>query len=325
MRLIDYDDTISRPLPFYLAMEEYFARNFTGDSFFFMWQVEPTVIIGRHQMLEAEIDTDFCRRNGINIVRRKSGGGAVYADRNNIMFSHITASGVVADTFRDYTRRVADMLRELGTDASASERNDVLVGDRKISGNAFYHLADRSIVHGTMLYDTDREMMAGALTPSAAKLKSKGISSVRSRITTLREHRPDLSLDDFKAFAARFITDSEPYRLTTADEEAIRILEQDYYKPEWIKGQNPAGSLKKSVRYPGTGEITATVDTARGKITSVNLTGDFFSAPGLDETLGNLLRGKEYSRQAVTDALADTDFSSLVTNLSTQQFIDLIF
>ncbi|MDE6484360.1 MAG: lipoyltransferase [Duncaniella sp.] len=325
MRLIDYDDTISRPLPFYLAMEEYFARNFTDDSFFFMWQVDPTVIIGRHQLLESEIDMEFCRRNGIDIVRRKSGGGAVYADRNNIMFSHITASGHVADTFREYTRKVADMLRRLGVDASASDRNDVLAGERKISGNAFYHLAGRSIVHGTMLYDADREMMAGALTPSITKLKSKGVASVRSRITTLREHRPDVALDDFKKFAATFMTDGEPYRLTDTDIDAISIMAKEYGRPERLAGCNPAGTFSKTVRYPGVGEITVSLAAARGKITSVTLTGDFFASQDMPATISSLLEGIEYRRDAVEHALEGTDISALVTNLTKKQFIDLIF
>ena len=325
MRLIDYDDTISRPLPFYLAMEEYFARNFTSDSFFFMWQVEPTVIIGRHQILESEIDRDFCIRNGIDIVRRKSGGGAVYADRNNIMFSHITPSGMVAEIFREYTCKVADMLRELGIDASASERNDVLVGQRKISGNAFYHMAGRSIVHGTMLCDADRDMMAGALTPSSAKLKSKGISSVRSRITTLREHRPDMTLAEFKAFAAGYMTSGEPYRLTPRDEAEILLIAKDYYRTEWLTGQNPAGVLSKTMRFPAAGEITATVGVAKGKITTVSLSGDFFASTDVEAKLSELLSGVDYTRVAVSDALDGIDMPALVANLSKQQFIDLIF
>ena len=325
MRLIEYDDTVGRPLPFYLAMEEYFARNFTADSFFFMWQVQPTVIIGRHQLLDAEIDTEFCHKNGIDIVRRKSGGGAVYADCNNIMFSHITSAGIVADTFSDYTGKVADLLCGLDLPAIPSDRNDVLVDGRKISGNAFYHLAGRSIVHGTMLYDADSTTMSAALTPSSAKLKSKGISSVRSRITTIREHRPDISLSDFKAYAGQFMADGQPYRLTADDERAIGLIARDYYDSDWLTGHNPAGSIVKSAHVDGVGEITVSVLTARGKITEMTLSGDFFASKSDIDRLCALMKGVGYSRPVVAEALETTDISQMICRLTNQQFIDLLF
>lgn len=325
MRLIEYDDTISRPLPFYLAMEEYFARNFADDSFFFMWQVDPTVIIGRHQLLETEIDTQFCKKNGIEIVRRKSGGGAVYADRNNIMFSHVTTSGIVSETFSEYTRRVADMLCALGLSASPSDRNDVLVGDRKISGNAFYHLAGRSIVHGTMLYDADGITMSAALTPSSVKLKSKGISSVRSRITTIKEHRPNISLSDFKSYAGSFMTDGVPYRLTDDDVKAIDLISRSYQAPEWLSGHNPGGSIVKSAHIAGVGEITVALSTSRGKITGMTLSGDFFASECEADGICAIMKGVGYTRDAVAEVLEATDISQSVNRLTNQQFIDLLF
>ena len=165
------DDGRVRPLPFYLALEEWLARKYPGRDFFFTWQVSPTVIIGRHQLLDLEVDVEFCLRNDIDIVRRKSGGGAVLADMNNIMFSYITSSDSVVTTFSSYTSMVAKALRDLGLDATDNTRNDILIGDRKVSGNSYYHLPGRSIVHGTMLFDYDRHLMAGALTPPVSKLK----------------------------------------------------------------------------------------------------------------------------------------------------------
>ena len=125
-----------RPLPFYLAMEEHLARNYPGGEYFFMWQVEPTVIFGRCQNPFAEVNLDFCRREGIQTYRRKSGGGCVFADMNNIMFSHITTSEEVTSTFGRYCRMVADTLRALGLDATTTGRNDILIGDRKVRGTA---------------------------------------------------------------------------------------------------------------------------------------------------------------------------------------------
>lgn len=171
-------------LPFFLAMEEFLARHRDGE-YFFMWQVDPTVIFGRNQQIDAEVNLAFCRREGIQVYRRKSGGGCVYADRNNIMFSHVASSARVATTFTRYTSAVAAMLRDLGMDAGSTGRNDIMIGDRKVSGYAFYNInlpkGTRAVVHGTMLYDADLPSMMQALTPSAVKLEAKGVASVRKR------------------------------------------------------------------------------------------------------------------------------------------------
>lgn len=224
-------------LPFYLAMEEYAARELP-DEYFFMWQVEPTVIFGRNQQPLAELDTQYCRARGIQMYRRRSGGGCVYADRMNIMFSHVADCPEVESTFARFTGAVASMLRDLGIDAAApSQRNDVMIGSRKVSGYAFYHVksADgrsRAVVHGTMLYDVDLDTMEHALTPSAAKLAKNGVSSVRQRVTTIREHA-DISLDDFKAHALAGLCSGRRI-LSDADVQAIRELEQRYYDPAWL-------------------------------------------------------------------------------------------
>ena len=140
-----------RRLPFYLATEEYVACKFDSPEYFFMWQVNPTVIFGRNQLIEAEVNLEYCRSHGIETYRRKSGGGCVFADMSNIMFSYITTDTTVRLTFDKYMRIVAHTLRRLGVNAEASGRNDIMIDGRKVSGNAFYHKPGRSIVHGTML------------------------------------------------------------------------------------------------------------------------------------------------------------------------------
>ncbi len=160
----------------------------------------PTVIFGRNQNIEAEVDIDYCRRNGIGFYRRKSGGGCVYADMDNIMMSYITASGDDVQTiFSRYTSMIAGMLSSLGLEASATGRNDVYIGTRKVSGNAFYRLPGRSIVHGTMLFSTDMGHMLRAITPSRSKMESKQVQSVAAHVTTISEHLPELNIDDFEA------------------------------------------------------------------------------------------------------------------------------
>ena len=140
-------------------MEEYAARIIGDDDIFFMWQVNPTVIFGRNQLIENEVNIPYCREHGIATYRRKSGGGCVFADMSNIMMSYITRSDNVEFTYRRYTHAVVDVLRKLGLNASDNGRNDILIDGLKVSGNAFYHLPGRSIVHGTMLFDTDMAHM----------------------------------------------------------------------------------------------------------------------------------------------------------------------
>ena len=148
----------NRLLSFYLATEEYVANKFDDKEYFFMWQVYPTVIFGRNQLIENEVNLEYCRTHNIRTFRRKSGGGCVYADMSNVMLSYITDENNVNFTFNKYINMIVLMLRKLGVNATASGRNDIMIDGRKVSGNAFYHTPRRNIVHGTMLYDTDMQV-----------------------------------------------------------------------------------------------------------------------------------------------------------------------
>lgn len=221
-----------RRLSFFLAMEEYLARHVHEDDLFIMWQVRPSVIFGRHQVMENEVNMGFCREHNIEVYRRKSGGGCVYADMDNVMMSYITSGDDVQFVFHRFMNMLVFLLRKLGVEATVSGRNDVMIGDRKVSGTAFYHLPGRCIVHGTMLYDTNIEYMMGAITPSKEKMASKGIQSVRQRITLLKDHI-DLTLEEFKTFVAHALCDGER-PLTSSEIAGIEELEQTYLDKEFI-------------------------------------------------------------------------------------------
>lgn len=187
-----------RELSFYLAMEEYVARQLPPNDYFFMWQVEPSVIYGRNQFVEQEVNEDYCRQHGIRLFQRKSGGGCVYADKQNLMLSYVTATDKVGFAFNSFIGMELLCLRKMGIEAVGTTHNDVMIGDRKVSGTASYHLPGRTIVHGTLLYDTNMEHMLHAITPTEEKLASKGIQSVRQRITLLKDHTT-LSLEEVKS------------------------------------------------------------------------------------------------------------------------------
>lgn len=315
----------NRRLPFYLAMEEYLAREVVAHfdvPLFFMWQVNPTVIIGRNQVAENEVNLAYCREQGIEVYRRKSGGGCVYADQKNIMMSYVAAhEGSVTETFEQYTGSIAKMLRGLGLDATASTRNDVLVSGSKVSGNAYYHLPQSSIVHGTMLYDADLEVMSKAITPSKQKLHSKGVESVRSRVTMLSKHLT-INIEDFKAYARHSLC-SDSLVLTADAVARIEELEKHYYADEWIYRAKKPSKSSRSQRFEGVGEVQADVKTDdAGRITDVDLTGDFFFD---EELLTDRLRGVNYNPEDVVKAIEGFSAGNVISGMTNEQLMELLF
>lgn len=323
MKYLQLPDNATRILPFYLAMEEYAASILADDDIFFMWQPAPTVIFGRNQLIDNEVNLDYCKEHDIAVYRRKSGGGCVYADRDNIMFSYITRSDNVQLTFSRYTHAVAEMLQGLGLDATDNGRNDILIDGLKVSGNAFYHLPGRSIVHGTMLYDTNMEHMLHAITPSRAKLESKGVESVKSRITTLSQHL-DMSIDDFKAHVKATLCDGELV-LNDADVKQIEGIMQSYLTPEFIYGSNPRCNLTREARIEGVGEVIVKLELNHNVIQHMNVAGDFFLLGSVDDAIVKPLTGVQFDRDHVRQALADVDMAQIILNFNNEQLINLLF
>lgn len=310
-----------RRLSFYLAMEEYVARHVEAEDCFFMWQVEPSVIFGRNQLIENEVNLDFCRRHHIRMYRRKSGGGCVYADMNNVMFSYVTSEEQVGFTFNRYINMVVMTLHKLGVDASPSGRNDVMIGNRKVSGNAFYKIPGHSIVHGTMLYDTDMLNMAGSLTPPMEKLLSKGVQSIHQHIDVLKNYI-SLGLEEFMEFVLKELCHDELV-LTQDDIRQIELLEQEYLSDEFIYGKNPRYTIVKKRRMEGVGDFEARIEVKNGIIKSVNLMGDFFLVGDLDNGLLKKLRNIPLEAGALNRILPDR-IDDIVMNLMKEDFINLL-
>lgn len=318
---ISLPDNAVHRLSFYLAMEEYVARNIDATDCFFMWQVEPSVIFGRNQLIENEVNLDYCRSHGIRTYRRKSGGGCVYADMKNIMFSYITSEENVGFTFNRYINMVALVLCRLGVDARANGRNDIMIGDRKVSGNAFYKLPGRSIVHGTMLYDTDMENMVGSITPTSEKLLSKGIESVRQRIALLKDC-VDIGIEEFKDFVRSNLCDGE-LMLGESDIAAIREIECGYLDDDFIYGNNPRYTIVRHRRIDGVGDVEVRMELKNGVIKAVNIVGDYFLTGDIDSGIIRSLRGVRLVREDLQAALPEHT-ESIVMNLKREQLIELL-
>ena len=317
-----------RQLSFYLALEEYVARQLAPADYFFMWQVKPSVIFGRNQLIENEVNLDYCRSHNIQMFRRKSGGGCVYADMNNVMMSYITADDQVGFTFNRYIGMVVLMLQKLGIDVSGSRRNDVMIGNKKVSGTAFYkpvarteHHPGRSIVHGTMLYDTDMLNMVGSITPSSAKLLSKGVASVRQRVALLKDYTT-LTLDEFKDHVRKTLCDGE-LMLTDDDIQHVREIEKEYLSDDFIYGKNPQYTIVKKRRIEGVGEFEARIALKNGVIQRVNLMGDYFLVGDLDHGLLDILKGVPLTRSALWSRLPDR-IDDIIMNLMTEDFVRLL-
>ncbi len=232
MLYLQLPDNAVRRLSFYLAMEEFAARKMMPDEVFFMWQVEPSVIFGLNQIAENEVNIDYCRKHNIKMYRRKSGGGCVYADMSNVMLSYICNDNNVKSTFSHYMSMFAEALCQLGFNAKKNDRNDIMIDQRKVSGNAIYHLPNRNIAHGTLLYDTNMEHMLNAITPPKEKLSKHGVESVRQRICLLKEFTNrsfDEIISELKASLC-----TETYLLTAEDIIEIEEIEKEYLQEDFI-------------------------------------------------------------------------------------------
>jgi len=328
MTYVELPDNGPRRLSFYLAMEEFVAREKAAGDYFFMWQTPPSVIFGRNQLIESEVNIPFCRNNGIAMYRRKSGGGCVYSDGGNVMMSYITKDDHVGLTFSRYINMIALVLSRIGIAAAVTGRNDILIGGRKVSGTAFYRLPGRDIVHGTLLYDTDMRLMTGSITPADSKLQSKGVKSVRQHITLLKDHT-EKSLGEI-IVAFRQTLCSTTMTLDDDDIREIEKIEEEYLDDSFIFGNNPKYTVVKKKRIENVGDLELRMEIkteagggkVRKVIKSVNLLGDFFLTGDLDALLGRLIN-RAADRAELEAALGDAAEQTIL-NLKKQELINLI-
>jgi len=314
-----------------LALEEYLIRNIAPAEELLLFYInEPSIIIGRHQNTIAEINVDFVREKGLHVVRRLSGGGAVYHDLGNLNFSFIAPNvGGSFANFQKFTAPVIQTLRELGVPAELSGRNDILAGGRKISGNAQYVSGPRLVSHGTLLYNTDLEQIGKALRVKASKIESKGIKSVRSRvanITEFLEGAPDILGFRKKILEGVFghQADIPEYQLTPEDWSAVRQLALERYKSwEWNYGSSPAFNMRRSVRYAG-GEIEVFLVVQKGIVQSVRVIGHFFGQRDVAE-LEQHLAGCGYLPEALEERLAAFDIPQYFAGFSASELLSLLY
>ncbi len=313
---------------FNMALEEYLITESDRDEDLFMlWQNRPTVVVGRNQNTVEEINQAFIEQRGIAVVRRLSGGGAVYHDRGNLNFTFVLNDARDFANFEKFTRPVIKALARLGIAAENDGRNDIIIAGRKFSGNAQCKHRSRLLHHGTILFASDMEDMVQALNPSEPKITSKGIKSVRSRVTNISEHLSDpLSISEFKQVLSEEVLGRDYGRVHSLGEnelEKIRQLRQvKHISWDWIYGASPPFNLRRTASFDW-GHIDVRLDIKRGLICSCRIYGDYFARGDMAE-LENHLVGTIYRPAEVRSCLATIDLQEYLPQMSDDEMIGLL-
>lgn len=313
-----------------LAFEQYvFDEMDRSKEYCLLWQNDNAIIVGKYQNTAEEINQSYVNEHGIRVVRRLSGGGAVYHDLGNLNFTFISNSNEenLLD-FETFCLPVADTLAGFGIKAEIAGRNDITIDGRKFSGNSQYIREGRVMHHGTILFDSDLSILAGALNAPRDKYESKGVKSTRSRVTNIKEHlSQDTALGDFKKqFLARLgrQVGLEHYALTAGDLARIGEIQRERYDTwEWNFGASPGYSLRKSRRIDGVGGVTLHMEVDGGVIKAFTCTGDFFSSGDIG-ALADWMAGKPLQREALQKALLEIEVGRYINNLSNEDFLRLV-
>ncbi|MFA7435963.1 MAG: lipoate--protein ligase, partial [Bacilli bacterium] len=315
-----------------LALEEYVLKNLPNDNdYLFLWQNEPAIIIGRNQNTIEEINTNYVEEHNIHVVRRISGGGAVYHDFGNLNYTFVTTnSRDNLNNFRKFTEPVIKALNSLGVDAQFAGRNDILIDGKKFSGNAQTYYKDRMYHHGTILFDADLDMVAKVLQVKLEKIESKGIKSNRSRVTNILPFlKKKMTTKEFQDYLLKFILEtddieSKTYHLTEEDYQKIdKLMKEKYSTWEWNYGENPDFAIQKEKRFAG-GKVSFNIDVSENLIKNVKIFGDFFGRTEISK-LENVLVGVKFQRKDVLELLGNIDIEEYFYNITKEDIISLLF
>ncbi|MEK4387294.1 lipoate--protein ligase [Solibacillus sp. FSL W7-1464] len=315
-----------------LAIEEYILKNMDieKDDFLLFYINQPSIIIGKNQNTIEEINTDYVEENGIIVVRRLSGGGAVYHDLNNLNFSFLTKDdGNSFSNYKKFTQPVVDALAKLGVNSELSGRNDILAEGKKVSGNAQYSTRGRMFSHGTLMFDLDIDAVVNSLKVKQDKIESKGIKSVRSRVANIIDFLPEkITVDQFRMEILKSIFGGEEniqyYELTEEDWDNIHEISKNRYQLwEWNYGKSPRFNIQKTKRFPS-GSLDIRLEVNKGVIEEAKIFGDFFGVGDVDE-VGELLVGTKYDRAAIAEKLKDIEIPVYFGGITEEDFLHLIY
>ena len=327
---LEYINLYTLDPEFNLAAEEYVFNSLPADrDYFMLWQNDGAVIIGKYQNTAAEINERYVREKGIKVVRRLSGGGAVYHDMGNLNYTFITAAPEADKiNMKLFCLPVVETLAELGVKAEINGRNDITIDSRKFSGNAQYIKNGRVMHHGTLMFSSDLDAVEKVLRADAEKISSKGIKSVRSRVTNISDHTPEgVTLELFRETLLKRIcagAEAEEYIFTPEDIATIeKIRDERYSSWEWNRGKSLECSMVKSRRIEGCGRIEAYIKSSHGAIEEISFRGDFFSASDPEE-LSEALKGARLEKNSLEERLKNIDVSLYFSGASNGEITDIL-
>ncbi|MGE7183338.1 lipoate--protein ligase [Peribacillus sp. NPDC006672] len=314
-----------------LAIEEYALKHLNIEETYLLFYINrPSIIIGRNQNTIEEINSDYVDGNGITVVRRLSGGGAVYHDLGNLNFSFITKDdGDSFHNFKKFTQPVVETLEKLGIHAELSGRNDIMAEGKKISGNAMFSTKGRMFSHGTLLFQSEMDHIVSALKVKKDKIESKGIKSIRSRVGNIADFlKEPMSVEEFRSFLLQNIFKESgevtEYVLTEADWEKIhKISEERYQNWEWNYGKSPKFNLQNSHRF-AVGSVDIRLEVNRGNIENCKIYGDFFGV-GEVADIEQKLTGLRYEKKAISHVLDEIDVPHYFGNVTKEEILALIY
>ncbi len=310
---------------FNLAAEEYLLKHFDEDVFM-LWRNEPAVIVGKNQNTLSEINLDYVREHSIPVVRRLTGGGAVFHDLGNLNFTFIFSDEAKSfNNFRKFTEPIIALLNSLSIAAEFSGRNDLTINDKKFSGNAQCNYKSKVMHHGTLLFSSDIVDLSKALTPKSSKFEGKAVKSVSSRVTNISEHLTEpMDILEFKSMLMNYMykhyRGSIFYEFTKEDLDNIKKLQDEKYSTwAWNFGSSPKYNFENTLKYSG-GNVEVALQVEKGIIVNIKIFGDFFGKADISE-LEEMLTGAEHSEQALLEALRQTDVGEYLAGITAEELI----
>ena len=315
---------------FNLAAEQYVFDNLPKDrTYFMLWQNDNAIIIGKHQNTLAEINLNFVKEKNIQVVRRLSGGGAVYHDMGNLNFTFITdAKEQESINFKLFCLPIVRTLEKLGIHAEIGGRNDITIAGQKFSGNSQYIKDGRVLHHGTILFQSDLSVVGKALQVDPAKIQAKGIKSVRSRVTNVADHLTEkIDLESFRSLLISQLLEEQAgdeYIFSQEDISKINDISKERYATwEWNYGHSLECTTHKKMRFEGCGTVESFITVDRGLISKIVFAGDFFSVIE-PEKLAEFFIGKKPDPDAYMDTLKNIDVAAYFVGLTNEQFLTLL-